>query len=510
MAITLLQSPDQIMPVYNDIVFTVNSSNKAQCSFRYICDVYINGNYITRLKLYPYGVNGYASFKIDRVLQDFVSYDLHNNLYGTNIFSRNNETIKDYTLKFGEEYDSSAQCDAGTTVYPNLTNTSTFSFFNSAFQYKNWLTYASSTYKMIGLSNKFLSAIPNGAYIAQGDQMTLNFMQTGFVDRLEVKTYNVTGSLLGTYTYDNNFSTVASYTDRILTVGVGPENLNNSTLASGTQPVIHSLVYSYSIQLIDLSGNPVSELKSFKMDYRPTPFTQHRIWWLNRFGGFDSYDYSRKDYRKVDSTRTEFTRLLGEYRTGSPSNRWTYDIGDRGRTVIAVDSQETDRYNSNWMTQNESLWMEELFTSPEVYMSDQNIRNCFQQIRIVNNGGGGEGEPEVIQTEIPYNEHSHALPEIGDVIFVDFGDDETLRSLNGPQEVLNVSETTLTIGPPLEATPLGPIHVIGYTLPYGFISQLDPVVVKTSSYEEKIKYRVKNIQYEIEVDKAYGINTQRN
>lgn len=509
MAITVLQSPDQIMPVYNDIVFTVDSTNKAQCSFRYVCDIYVNGLFIIRLKLFPYGTNGYASFKVDRVLQDFVTYDLHNNLYGTNIFSRNNETLKDYQLKFGEEYDNSAQCDAGTTVYPNLTNTTTFSFFNSSFQYKNWLSYSSSTYKMVGPTNKFLSNIPNGAYINMGDQMTFNFLQSGFVDRLEVKTYNNVGSLIGTYTYDNNFSTVSLYTDKILTVGIGPENLNNSTLASGVQPVIHSNVFTYTIQLIDLSGNPVSELKSFTMDKRVTAFTQHRIWWLNRLGGFDSYDYSQKDYRKVNTTRTEFTRLLGEYRTGSPSNKWTYDIGDRGRTVISVDAQETDRYNSNWMTQNESLWMEELFTSPEVYMSDQNIRNCFQQVRVVNNGGGGEGEPELIQTEIPFNNRFYTPPEIGDMIFVDFGEDALLSELNGPQEVLNISETHITIVGP-GGGGIGLIPVIGFILPYGFISQLDPVIIKTSSYDEKIKYRVKNIQYEIEVDKAYGINTQRN
>lgn len=508
--VTILQSPDVIMPVYNDIVFTVDSTNKAQCSFRYVCDVYINGSYITRLKLFPYGTNGYASFKVNRVLQDFVSYDLHNNLYGTNIFSDNRETIKDYQLKFGEEYDNSPQCDVGTTVYPNLTNTSTFSFFNGAFQYKNWLTYSSATYKMTGPTNKFLSNIPNNAYINMGDQMTLNFMNvSSSVQELKVTTYNSVGSSIGVYTYNNIYTSVSSYLYRILTVGIGPENLNNSTLASGVQPVIHSNVFSYDVVLIDGLGNAVSETKTFKMDKRETYFTPHRLWWLNRLGGFDSYDYSLKDKRKVDTSRTEFTKLLGEYRAASPTNKWTYDIGDRGRTVISVDAQEANTYNCNWLTEKESLWMEELFTSPEVYLSDQNLRNCFHQVRIVDNGGGGEGEPEVIQTEIPFNINYYTAPQIGDMIFVDFGEDVILSELNGPQEVLAVSETTITIVGPGGGDP-AVIPVIGYTLPLGFVSQLDPVVIKNTSYEEKIKYRVKNIQYNIDVEKAYGINIQRN
>ena len=39
MSVTILQSPDTVMPVYNDIVFTVDSTNKSQCSFRYVCDI---------------------------------------------------------------------------------------------------------------------------------------------------------------------------------------------------------------------------------------------------------------------------------------------------------------------------------------------------------------------------------------------------------------------------------------------------------------------------------------
>ena len=82
MSVTILQSPDTVMPVYNDIVFTVDSTNKSQCSFRYVCDIYVEAVFVERLKLFPDPVTGYASFKINRVLEDYMSYDLHNNLYG--------------------------------------------------------------------------------------------------------------------------------------------------------------------------------------------------------------------------------------------------------------------------------------------------------------------------------------------------------------------------------------------------------------------------------------------
>ena len=494
------------MPVYNDIVWTVDSTNKALCSFQYVCDVYVNSIFIKRMKLFPYGSLGYASFKIDGVLKDLLSYDLQENLYGASIFARNYATILDYQLKFGEEYDVSAQCDAGTTVFPNLTNSSTQQAFNGALQYEEWLTWASSNYTMTSVSKKFLTKMPQNVMILTKDQMVVNFINSATVAKLEVKTYSAGNVLFGTYRYNNGI-TLTDATERILSVGVGPENLNNSTLASGVQPVIHSTVHHYTYQLVNSSNVAVSELRRVDIDMRDTKFPTHRFWFLNRLGGFDSYTYTLMDRRRVDTNITEYNKLYGAYQVASPINLWTYQIGNRGRTVLTMNAQEVDVYNSNWMTEAESLWMEELHTSPEVYISKENNKLCFASAYFIPDGGIGVGD--IIKIGFPLGSPYAGL-QVGDIVQLNIEDDDMFE-INGPNEIVAVASDSFSIVSPIPDPPVeGAYPVKGYALPYGFVSALDPVVLRTRSYEEKKKYRIKNINYTLEVDKAYAINVQKN
>jgi hypothetical protein len=509
MSVTILQSPDTLMPAYNDIVFTVDSTNKAQCSFRYVCDIYVESVFVKRLKAFPDPVTGYASFKVNRLLEDFVSYDLNSNLYGSSIFTDNSNTCAKYVLKFGEEYDSSAQCDTGTTVYDNLTVTSSYYAFNAALQKNEWISWLSTNYSMLASTSKFLTNIPDKALINLGSQMTFNFVNSGLVDRLKVITYDGAGTTIGTYTYTNGFSAVTNSSNKILTVGVGTENLNNSTLLSGSQPVINADVSYYTVQLIDSGGAAVSELKRIDIDTRETEFTPHRLWWLNRMGGFDSYDYNLKDKRKVESNRTTYNKLYGSYTSGSPLGTWSYNKQDRGKTVLSVNSQALNTYNSNWLTEDESLWMEELFTSLEVYLSDTNVIDKFCSLVYSQN----EALRYVIT--IPVEQTYTA----GDSIYIDFGTGNDFSYLSGTHTVQSYSNgyvvislglTCVSIGSPPACIALGTYTFNGTIYIANFVSKLDPIIIKSTTYEEKIKYRIKNIDYTIDVEPAYSINTQRN
>ena len=80
-SVTIVESPDKYMPVYNDIVYTVSSPESGNCNFRFICDVYaqnatVSPVFITRLKQFPVSPNGYCTFKINRVLEDFMVNEL--------------------------------------------------------------------------------------------------------------------------------------------------------------------------------------------------------------------------------------------------------------------------------------------------------------------------------------------------------------------------------------------------------------------------------------------------
>lgn len=516
MAITIKQYPafktsnsaNTIMPVYNTIAFTVDSTNKTQCQFQYICDVYVEGVFVTRLKQFPTGSNNYATFKVNRILEDYVSFDLHENLYGSSLFALNTNSIKSYTLKFGEEYDTSAQCDAGTTVYADLTLSSSvanFKCFNGALQKDEFLVYFDTTYYASSSSSKFLTGFPNEAMIRLGDQMTFNIFSSN-LEKLKVVTYDDAGVALGTYTYDSPYGGVFSTTAHYLqTIGVGPENLNNSTLLTGSQPVITQDVSYYTVQCLGTLDVPTSEIKTITIDNRDSKFDVKRLWWLGRLGNFDSYTYTRKSLKTIQINRTEFNKIYGEYTTLSPGATWTYDKKDRGRTTLSVNAQESNVYNSNWLTEEESIWMQELFTSPESFLVETNQVCCIASIAFT-----PTDDMSYWNCCMVLKCNTNLI--VGNSITVNITD-TGYNDVNGEWTVSSVSGNTVcfqTDIPGISAPPSDGDITDGLVWQNDFSAELDPLIIKTTQIDEKVKNNIKNINYSIEVDKAYAINVQRN
>jgi hypothetical protein len=111
-----------------------------------------------------------------------------------------------------------------------------------------------------------------------------------------------------------------------------------------------------------------SETKTFIVDCSCDRFKPYRFIWLNRLGGMDTYTFRLADTKTVSIERKEFSRYLSAYSTAM--QKWGYEIGDRGRTVYDVRSLDTYTVVSTWQTEAEHKWLEELFTSPEVYLID--------------------------------------------------------------------------------------------------------------------------------------------
>ena len=501
MAVSVISAPQLYSPAYNSIVWTVNSSNKAQCNFRYRCDVYVNTVLVASLPMYPTGPNGYAEFKINRVIQDYLSYNLQNNLYG---FAENDASICRYVLKFGEEYDNSVDCDAGTTIYSDLTTTASYFAWNAAMQYREFEEFDYDTFVMDDSAAKFLTHSPSEVLIGEGQQFAINFFNitNNKVYALVVDTYDSSGTPIQSCEIQNTayYSVAAGDTSRrMLSVGVGTDNLNNSTLLSGNQPVITADVAYYKIYLEDSLANVISEVKRFTIDRRYTKYGVNRFWWLNRLGGFDAYSFTKLSNRTTGITRTEYHKLMGALDTSASPDVWKYSIGDRGRTNISIDAQDRFKTNSHWLTEDEALWMEELFTSLEPYLIDTFHQNCDN----LTDFDCSDGDPSYLILYVS----DVSLYSIGDSVYVEFVND--VMGYNGIHTVLTVGSNFIIIDQLCDAEEEPELRT-GQVYLLGFDAELDPIIITSAAWEEKLKSSIKNIQYLIDVDKAYKINIQRN
>lgn len=108
-----------------------------------------------------------------------------------------------------------------------------------------------------------------------------------------------------------------------------------------------------------------SEKKRYQVSCPCDRYTPFRFRWLNRRGGFDTYTFRLKHKRSVDTKTEEFSRFLG---TAQANGSLGYTYGDRGRTVFDVSSVEAFEVVSTWQDQATHDWLEQLFSSPEVYL----------------------------------------------------------------------------------------------------------------------------------------------
>ena len=363
MSVSILYTPQNYLPAHNEIVYVVDSTNKTECSFEYIADVYVNGVFKIRMKKFP-NPSGYGEFKINTILRNYISYDLHNNQTGV---QTNPNSIISYQVKFGESYDSSALCDAGATLYLNLTTSSTLYAYNGVIQERQYEDYDYNDYIAGTTASKFLTNFPNYMYIGENDSYYLNFFNitNGSIDYIKFTFYDNNFNYVDEVSITNTYSNPTSTARRLLTIACGPADIEAVSPGYFTSNVAY-----YTVSLLD-GLTDVSEVKWFQLDKRCTNNTTKRFLFLGRLSGMESYSFTLRNTRKTKISRSEYTRLSGSFTAASPTS-WTIGKEERGRSVIGVNAQDEFEATTNWLSETEAIWLEELFTSPEVYVYDEN------------------------------------------------------------------------------------------------------------------------------------------
>lgn len=249
-----------------------------------------------------------------------------------------------------------------TNIFRLNATASTRYAFNGTRQYrertKNFNEY------ILGLTNnnKFLRNYTSEyKSINYGPNTTTNEYETvslivatasGLTSSVRFAMFNSTGVEQTTYSY--NLPTNNVY--RRLDIGVGTQNLSNSFSINWG-----STNYDYYTVTYLQNGVTASETLKYKLRNECSPYNANewiRVLWLNRQGGWDYFTFTRDVKKSVAITRSEYNRILD----------WDYSVGDRGRTIFATKAEEIFTIQSNWITDNEAKWLEELMTSPEVYI----------------------------------------------------------------------------------------------------------------------------------------------
>jgi hypothetical protein len=314
---------------------------------------------------------------VSPLLESRVSVDI--NLSDNRILPNNNSNVL-YEVKFGEAYGSS-----GTVIYPNLTNISGKYLWNAVVDYPTFCNYSSGDY-----ISSFLSEHP---YLNTGMELTVDDnawlywndfnLDTSYV---KVLTYNSANTLIGTFKIDNKYST-----SRFLRIPTGSNNILNipdAQFTLGVQPIITGSVDHYTVQAFDSLDANISDRAQYNIVEYCTRYEKRRLQFLNELGGYDTFNFTLVSKETMDIERSIFKKDLGSY--GS-SYSFVNSPNDRAYSQYHTRIKDKVSIQSDWVTEEQLAWLEQLVTSPDVRLDDGsylipiNITNTsFEKKKVVN------------------------------------------------------------------------------------------------------------------------------
>ena len=399
---SIVQKPEnKILPAYSSMVFvaTENAGTLAAAAYyRYIFKVKIRSYYYTttgvdyddetiEFKVVPNKENK-GIVDISQVVKDYIETDERNYnnatqaIHNVTKYSFNIKNLVKVEVQLGYEYATTA-LGAVTTGTPQTF--AEYRVFNGCQQIEDGLTYDYTPHILDGETKSVLSNLDStvARKLRRTDYATVAFFNGAFenldgtteysdANKTHLKFYDSDDAQIGltqafhTNTAANNGAPASSTTNGtlkgLLYLGVGAQNITDSGI---TIPANASY---YTIQFMSLTySNARSKLYTFKLqDDDCKGYETIRLAYLNRLGAYDYFNFTKLSRKITNIARDNYTKNVGTWQ----GDNYSYNTFERGRAVLNTTAIETIEAHTDYITEAEAAGLEELFTSPSVWVYD--------------------------------------------------------------------------------------------------------------------------------------------
>ena len=362
MALTVTGLTDsKFYPANNPMLYTLSSSNVVESNFRYIADVYINGSSdYNRIEVVAHPTYTSGVVDISGIIQTFLTSNENDN---TTTFKQCADHICSYVVQFGEQYGASS----GVTTYPNITSKTAYAF-NGVFNPIDYLSYNANSYVLSNVNSNWLTDNPR-IEATLTDIVNVGFLNltTDEGKYLQIDTYESDGVLTDTVTILNPYNTISANGDRSIDVNVGYAWLNSlvtANLASGSAPFMSTTLQKWGVTMLDSASAVSSETIFIYLVDQCTKNNSVRFKFMNNYGKYDYFTFLGATKKNTDIKRNTYK---------SDSYKWSTSgyLGNsknRGTTQFETRLDDTISVQSDWITGAQSIWLEQLITSPDVYV----------------------------------------------------------------------------------------------------------------------------------------------
>tara|TARA_R100000655_G_scaffold56772_1_gene94921 strand:+ start:612 stop:2024 length:1413 start_codon:yes stop_codon:yes gene_type:complete len=399
-------------PVGQDVIFVVSNSNivSTKTRVKFQAEVHISNTFspntavaddvVGKFKTTPNNA-GVGIFNLRSVIENYVSADnmarigssykgetttddKRHPLHLIDKYSGNVNLMRYLVIQFKTEYFDTT---TNQLVQVEAVNSSLFQIFNGYLTYADVLDVSGSNFGfdmsddflLTSTKDKLLTNAPIIQYANVEDYGTVAmFTPKAFNDQLSDISYirlsykDSSGSSLGSENISRNTANGAYDVFNafigmnIMYFGCFPGNLQNWS------PTFKALVTAGTIQGGEIgvevySTTPAQISSSYTIKVNCPDLKGYesiRLCWLNQYGVWDYYTFTKKSTKNITTQGTTYNQLEGSWN----ESRYRLDSFKGGKKTFRVNSTERISMNTDYITESESIWLEELINSPEVYI----------------------------------------------------------------------------------------------------------------------------------------------
>ena len=356
MAINILANPKDFAPVYNKMEYLISSTNFAEPNFAYLVDIYINGSgtKTVRLRIPVRPSDNYGKVDIHRVLESALTSDVGNPLGILGTYEAPNSSLT-YIVEFGEEY--------GTTVvqYPNEETDISRNAFNASLEKAEFINWDVTEYELDGVTKKFLTNAPDNHTVSINSHGWSYYKEATAIDFFTVNTYDSAGSVISSFRIDP--TTTSGDIQFVPSSPASLNNIDNINLAVGIQPIITPSVASYTIVAQASAITIGSETRTFVIEEN-CKYNVNTLIFQNNLGAFDNFTFYLGDESKTKIEKKDM-KVNVDTVVGTDI---VYSMNEREKVTYYTKNTPSLKLMSDWITEEESNWLLELMSSPEIYL----------------------------------------------------------------------------------------------------------------------------------------------
>lgn len=349
MAVTIHSSPQLYTPSDNPITWTFSSNQTGQANFSYIIEAYVNGVLDSRHEIFP-EVGARAHFDMQDIMQRF-----------TPVATTTQTTVVKDAANYATCFIIIRERYGATPAYGASATATTIRAFKAALskeEFANWnyLVYFPSTDPDKG---KFMTTSPNTLRLNPDNDNFVSIITNGGTDAFIVfKLFEADGTSIPGADIPIPDSPL-----RIAQI-----NLKSSLLIAETiipQEFFDAADYMEYFINID-GGDPVTEIKRVYFDRSDCGEPTHFVW-LNKFGGFDCFNFSHNRIYSGSIESYTYEKQFGEWQGTSfvydPNNSGVIDYLKRGLKRMTAVSGFIHQDQQNFLVQS-------MYMSPLCYILD--------------------------------------------------------------------------------------------------------------------------------------------